>query len=145
MVLKCLRINLLIVIIPLITFISLLLLSYSFGRKGSVYIAILSSFTSAFLSFLSFLLSLDGVVNHYSFFKFFFSVTANINFSFVFDSLTVSMLVVVNVVSFVVHLYSTEYMKNDPFLHSFLSFLSLFTFFMNLLVCADNFIFLLIG
>ncbi len=56
-----------------------------------------------------------------------------------FDSLTVFMCVVVTFISFLVHLYSIEYMSHDPHLSRFMSYLSLFTFFMLILVTADNF------
>jgi NADH:ubiquinone oxidoreductase subunit 5 (subunit L)/multisubunit Na+/H+ antiporter MnhA subunit len=55
------------------------------------------------------------------------------------------MLIVVNLVSFVVHLYSIDYMKNDPYLNRFLSYISLFTFFMLILITADNLVQLFLG
>lgn len=55
------------------------------------------------------------------------------------------MLVVITTISFLVHLYSSEYMGHDPFLPRFLSFLSLFTFFMLVLVTADNLVQLFLG
>lgn len=55
------------------------------------------------------------------------------------------MLIVVLAVSTLVHLYSTEYMSEDPHLPRFLSYLSLFTFFMLLLITSDNFIGLFLG
>ena len=55
------------------------------------------------------------------------------------------MLIVVTYVSAVVHLYSIEYMGNDPHIQRFMSYLSLFTFFMLILVTADNFIQMFIG
>jgi len=55
------------------------------------------------------------------------------------------MLVVVLSVSTVVHLYSTEYMSEDPHLPRFMSYLSLFTFFMLLLISSDNFVGLFLG
>lgn len=55
------------------------------------------------------------------------------------------MLLVITGVSCLVHLYSTEYMANDPHLSRFLGYLSLFTFFMLLLVTADNFIVMFLG
>jgi NADH:ubiquinone oxidoreductase subunit 5 (subunit L)/multisubunit Na+/H+ antiporter MnhA subunit len=64
---------------------------------------------------------------------------------FMFDSLTVSMCVVVTFISFLVHLYSTEYMSHDPHLPRFMSYLSLFTFFMLILVTADNFLQMFVG
>jgi NADH:ubiquinone oxidoreductase subunit 5 (subunit L)/multisubunit Na+/H+ antiporter MnhA subunit len=63
----------------------------------------------------------------------------------VFDPLSVIMLIVVTGVSSLVHLYSTEYMLHDPHLTRFLGYLSLFTFFMLILVTADNFLIMFLG
>jgi NADH-ubiquinone oxidoreductase chain 5 len=52
---------------------------------------------------------------------------------------------VVNSVSFLVHLYSIGYMEQDAHIPRFMSYLSLFTFFMIILVTADNFIQLFVG
>jgi proton-translocating NADH-quinone oxidoreductase chain L len=68
-----------------------------------------------------------------------------VQFGLFFDSLTATMLVVITTISFLVHLYSTEYMGHDPFLTRFLSFLSLFTFFMLILVTSDNLVQLFLG
>ena len=73
------------------------------------------------------------------------SEVLNVDWGFMFDSLTVSMCVVVTFISFVVHLYSTEYMSHDPHLPRFMSYLSLFTFFMLILISADNFLQLFVG
>src|ERR1700694_4116177 len=54
------------------------------------------------------------------------------------DTLTAVMLVVVNTVSSLVHLYSIGYMDEDPYRPRFFSYLSLFTFAMLMLVTADN-------
>ena len=67
------------------------------------------------------------------------------DWSFCFDTLTAVMLVVVTFVSSLVHLYSMEYMGEDPHLPRFMSYLSLFTFFMLILVTADNFIQMFVG
>lgn len=55
------------------------------------------------------------------------------------------MLFVVSLVSTIVHLYSIDYMSHDPHLPRFMSYLSLFSFFMLILVSADNFIQLFLG
>lgn len=69
----------------------------------------------------------------------------SINFGLLFDGLTSSMILVVCTISGLVHLYSINYMSHDPYLSRFLSYLSFFTFFMLVLVTADNFIQLFIG
>nr|YP_007475003.1 NADH dehydrogenase subunit 5 [Pneumocystis murina]AFR90413.1 NADH dehydrogenase subunit 5 [Pneumocystis murina] len=48
-------------------------------------------------------------------------------------------------ISFLVHCYSITYMKSDPHNPRFFSYLSLFTFFMLLLVSGDNYLILFIG
>jgi NADH-quinone oxidoreductase subunit L len=68
-----------------------------------------------------------------------------VNFGFMFDSVTSIMLILVTTVSSLVHLYSTEYMAGDPHKPRFMSYLSLFTFFMLILVTADNLLQLFIG
>lgn len=55
------------------------------------------------------------------------------------------MFVVVTTVSSIVHLYSCAYMYTDPFLSRFMSYLSLFTFFMLLLVSSGNLLILFFG
>ena len=68
-----------------------------------------------------------------------------ISWGFLFDSLSMSMLLMISIVSFLVHLYSIGYMGTDPHLPRFMSYLSLFTFFMFILVTGDNFIQLFLG
>jgi len=66
-------------------------------------------------------------------------------FSLRFDSLTSIMLLVVTVVSFCVHFYSFVYMYDQPYVVRFLSYLSLFTFFMLMLVSSGNLLNLFLG
>ncbi|SON54919.1 NADH-quinone oxidoreductase subunit 12 [Hartmannibacter diazotrophicus] len=66
------------------------------------------------------------------------SGTLSVDWAFRIDTLTAVMLVVVNTVSFLVHLYSMGYMSHDPARPRFFAYLSLFTFAMLMLVTADN-------
>jgi NADH-ubiquinone oxidoreductase chain 5 len=68
-----------------------------------------------------------------------------IQWTFAFDSLTVTMLIVILSISTCAHFYSIEYMLYDPHQIKFMSYLSLFTFFMLLLVTSSNFIILFLG
>ena len=67
------------------------------------------------------------------------------DFGLQFDSLTAIMLIVITSVSALVHIYSTGYMAGDPHVPRFMSYLSLFTFLMIVLVTSDNYIQLFIG
>ena len=55
------------------------------------------------------------------------------------------MLVLVLGISFLVHLFSIGYMEGDPHIPRFMGYLSLFTFFMVVLVSAGNLIQLFVG
>ncbi|WP_343358334.1 NADH-quinone oxidoreductase subunit L [Bartonella schoenbuchensis] len=61
------------------------------------------------------------------------------------DTLTAVMLVVVNSISVLVHIYSIGYMHHDPSRSRFFAYLSLFTFMMLMLVTADNLIQMFFG
>ncbi len=62
-----------------------------------------------------------------------------------FDTLSVLMIAVVTIVSFMVHVYSVGYMSHDKSIPRFMAYLSLFTFFMLMLVTADNFVQMFFG
>ena len=64
---------------------------------------------------------------------------------FLIDSLTTVMLLVVSIISLFVHLFSSEYMKEDPHLPRFMAYLSIFTFFMLILISSDNLIQFFLG
>src|SRR5882762_4103496 len=73
------------------------------------------------------------------------SGTLDINWSLRVDTLTAVMLIVVTGVSSMVHVYSVGYMAEDPSIPRFMAYLSLFTFFMLMLVTADNLVQLFFG
>ncbi len=61
------------------------------------------------------------------------------------DELTAMMVFTVTIVSFLIHVYSIGYMSHDTSIPRFFSYLSLFTFFMLVLVTSDNFLQLYLG
>lgn len=67
------------------------------------------------------------------------------NLGFLIDPLTVVMLLVVNFVSLLVHIYSIGYMADDDGYQRFFSYISLFTFMMLMLVTSNNFLQLFFG
>lgn len=74
-------------------------------------------------------------------------VSGNIRFEvgFLVDNLTVMMLLVVNFVSLMVHIYTIGYMHDDEGYQRFFCYISLFTFSMLMLVMSNNFLQLFFG
>lgn len=68
-----------------------------------------------------------------------------VNWEFMFDQLSVSMIIPVCYISTIVHIYSVSYMSGDPHIQRFFSYLSLFTFFMLILVSGANYLIMFIG
>ena len=116
------------------------------GPKGSAIITTGCLATSFLLSAFAFYeVGLMGSVVYIRLAPWVSSEVLLINWGFMFDSLTVIMCCVVTFISSLVHLYSIEYMSHDPHLPRFMSYLSLFTFFMLILVTADNYIQMFLG
>lgn len=136
---------LLIVFLPLINF----LIFVFFGAKvNRSQLSIFTILSMAFILISIILLApavIAGTVQTTSLGVWAVSGLFEINWNFTIDALTYVMLIVVLTVSTVVHLYATEYMSEDPHLPRFMSYLSLFTFFMLLLITSDNFIGLFLG
>lgn len=125
-------------------------LSGLFGRQlGSRGAAIISTsclfFSLVFSLFAVYEVGLNGGFVYIKLATWINSETLNVDWGFMFDSLTVIMCVVVTFISSFVHLYSIEYMSHDPHLARFMSYLSLFTFFMLILVTGDNLIQMFLG
>lgn len=137
---------LLIVFLPLIGSISAGLFGRKIGPYGSSVLTTTCLILTFFCSFFAFYeVALLGCPVYIKLIPWIDSEVLNIDWGFMFDSLTVVMCCVVTFVSSLVHLYSTEYMSHDPHLSRFMSYLSLFTFFMLILVTADNFVQMFVG
>jgi NADH-ubiquinone oxidoreductase chain 5 len=121
-----------------------------FGRKvgvsGSQLITCTCVIITTFLAVMAFIeVGLNNIPVTIYLFRWIDSETLNISWGFNFDSLTVSMLIPVLVVSSLVHVYSIGYMSHDPHNQRFFSYLSLFTFMMITLVTANNFLLMFVG
>jgi NADH-ubiquinone oxidoreductase chain 5 len=134
------------IFLPLLGSISSGLFGRKLGPKGSTYITVSCLLTTFLLSFFAFYeVALAGSPVYIKLMPWIDSELFNVDWGFLFDTLTVVMCCVVTFVSSLVHIYSTEYMSHDPHLPRFMSYLSLFTFFMLILVTADNFIQMFVG
>lgn len=68
-----------------------------------------------------------------------------VNYGIMLDSLSMTVIVPIGIVTLCVLMYSTRYMKYDPNCNSFYIFLSIFAIFMTILIVSDNFIMMFIG
>jgi NADH-quinone oxidoreductase subunit L len=82
--------------------------------------------------------ALGGAPRTIELFSWINSGTFEVNWTLRFDTLTAVMVFVVTVVSSMVHVYSVGYMSHDPHIPRFMAYLGFFTFFMLMLVTADN-------
>jgi len=116
------------------------------GDRNSEIITCLLVSISAILSLIIFK---EVIINYYEnnlvIFNWLNSGTLNVNWSIKIDTVSSVMLVVVCFISSLVHIYSVGYMSEDPHKTRFMSFLSLFTFAMLILVTSDNFLQLFFG
>ena len=135
----------LIILLPFLGFLSGIFLG-KYLNKGVCFITTFNLFLSFLLSLIALLNTIfTGVNSKLSFGVWIIIDSLQVNWSFLFDSLTLIMLFVITFISTLVHLYSIEYMENDPHLPRFMSYLSLFTFFMLILVTGNNFLQMFVG
>nr|YP_010890073.1 NADH dehydrogenase subunit 5 [Praya dubia]WJJ70097.1 NADH dehydrogenase subunit 5 [Praya dubia] len=132
--------------LPLISFIICFFGGRKIGYNGSKIISIFLLLLTVIISYLIFYeiinKELTVIVN---FFYWFNLGLLSTSFSFLYDKISSSMLILIVSISLLVHIFSIFYMKEDPHLPRFMSYLSLFTFFMVILVISNNLIQLFIG
>jgi NADH-quinone oxidoreductase subunit L len=136
-----------IVFLPLIGFLIAGLFGQSIGSKASEYVTTGLLIIAAVLSWIVFF---NVALGHQEAFtvpvlSFIQSGNLNVDWALRVDTLTAVMLVVVNTVSSLVHVYSIGYMHHDPDRPRFFAYLSLFTFAMLALVTSDNLVQMFFG
>jgi NADH-ubiquinone oxidoreductase chain 5 len=137
---------LLILVLPLLSSLFTGLYGIKLGFKGVSFLSVSCLYYTFFLSiFILYEVSFNNCFVYLKFFTWIDSECLNINWGFMFDSLTAIMCFIISFISLMVHIYSIEYMKHDPHLPRFMSYLSLFTFFMLILVSSDNFVQMFVG
>ena len=125
------------------------IIGYLGGSQLKYFSEIITSLLVSISAALSILLFWNGIQNNtygnYKIFEWISSGNFIANWSINIDPLSSIMLVVVTFVSALVHIYSIGYMSHDPHKPRFMSYLSLFTFSMLVLVVSDNFLQLFFG
>jgi NADH:ubiquinone oxidoreductase subunit 5 (subunit L)/multisubunit Na+/H+ antiporter MnhA subunit len=134
------------VFLPCISSITVGLLGTKLGKIGTYIVSITNLFISCIFSIIMLydivvlenttIINLGNWINLEVF---------KLDWVFIFDPLSVVMCTVVLLVSFLVHIYSINYMGDDPHVPRFFSYLTLFTFFMLLLVVSENLVLFYFG
>jgi len=136
----------LLVFLPLIASLVVGFFGRTLGDRISQLITCSFVIVSALLSIFYFVdVAINSNVYNFKIANWVSSGSLVLNWSIYIDTLTSVMLVVVTSVSALVHVYSVGYMSHDPDKPRFMSYLSLFTFMMLMLVTSDNFLQLFFG
>lgn len=135
-----------IVVLPFLSFFVAATSGRFLGRQGVCFFTTFCTFLAFFISlFIFYEVVVCQSVCSIKLISWMVVDSLVICWGFIFDCLCASMLVVVTSVSALVHLYATSYMGDDPHLSRFMSYLSLFTFFMLILVTSDNYAQMFVG
>jgi len=126
--------------LPFLSFLILIFFGNKFKDKSHYPALFLIAFT--LLNALVFLIEFlsNGHMHLENSFEWFNTGSFVVSLGYMVDNVTVIMLCVVSLISFLVHLYSTEYMKDDPRYSRYFAFLGIFTFSMNGIVLSDSLI-----
>src|SRR5947199_9243901 len=134
--------------IPLIPLLACLLNTFFGARLGKRGAGLLASFavgaSFAIALYIFWLLPASGVIRD-TVYTWIESGSFQVKVSFQVDALTAVMLLVVTGIGFLIHHYSLGYMGHDEGMVRFFVYLSLFIFFMLLLVVGDNLLILFVG
>lgn len=136
-----------IVLAPLIGSVIAGLFGKLIGRSGAHWITIIGVGISSILSLLAYyhLFYNGGEVYNETIYTWLNSGNLHFEIGFLVDKLSVTMMVVVTFVSWMIHIYTIGYMHDDPGYQRFFSYISLFTFSMLMLVMSNNFMQLFFG
>jgi len=136
-----------IIAFPLLGFLAAGLWGSRLGARACEFITCGLIILSALASWAVFIAVAFGGRPAFSIELFSWMVSGNLHFSWALriDTLTAVMLVVVNTVSALVHIYAVGYMQHDPSRPRFFAYLSFFTFMMLALVTSDNLLQLFFG
>ena len=134
-------------LIPILPFAGFLVagLFGKYLKERAAYAAIAGVVGAFLLSFSTFLDVLDGTIINENLYSWVSIGTLSVNVGFQIDQLTAVMLLVVTTLSSLIHIYSVGYMHGDKGYARFFSYLALFTFFMLVLVMANNFLLMFVG
>ena len=130
----------------IITSLSSIFLGHKLSTNGSLFLFIFCHFITLIISwFLYYEVCILKLTCYIDLFPWVMIGNFIIYWSFIFDTLSCTMLVVIVSISFFANVYSLDYMNLEPHKIRFFCYLSLFTFTMVMLVTANNLLQLFLG
>lgn len=144
--------NILLTLIPMFPFAGFLILALAGGKFSRKMVAFTGAFTvgvSALFSLVLGIANLDAFTNgdiiYVKLWEWIKVDQLTVDFSLRLDSLSMVFLFVITFVGFLIHLYSTEFMKDDEGYSRYFAYMNLFVSSMLILVLADNLLLLYLG
>ncbi|MEX2353671.1 MAG: NADH-quinone oxidoreductase subunit L [Gammaproteobacteria bacterium] len=136
-----------IVLAPLLGAIIAGLFGRVIGRSGAHWVTIIGVGISSILSLYAYkyIVYDGGEIFNQTIYTWLTTGGLGLEIGFMVDRLSVTMMVVVSFVSWMIHIYTIGYMRDDPGYQRFFSYISLFTFSMLMLVMSNNFLQLFFG
>jgi len=115
------------------------------GRRGAHRVTIFGMVVATLAAAVVFFDVLHGNVYNGPVYTWLVAGNSRFEIGFLIDRLSATMMLTVSFVSLMVHIYTIGYMADDPGYQRFFSYISLFTFFMLMLVSSNNFLQLFFG
>lgn len=134
-------------LIPILPLIGFLILAFGGKKLSKSLVSIIGCGTvlAAFGLSLGIFFQLHGSTQTVKLLDWFNVGSLRIDFSFLIDPLSVLFMLIITGIGFLIHVYSTGYMKEDEKYDRFFAYLNLFVFFMLLLVMGSNYIVMFVG
>ncbi|MDE0151113.1 MAG: NADH-quinone oxidoreductase subunit L [Bdellovibrionales bacterium] len=129
-------------ITPLVGFLANSFIRWN--KHVSAWLGCSSSFVS-FISALYLFLDYSGKTQEILLFPWIYIKQLHVDFSILLDALSLTMILIITGVGFLIHIFSVEYMWNDKRIGRYFSYLNLFLFNMLILVLGNNLLLLFVG
>lgn len=134
-------------LIPILPLVGFLIIAFGGKKLSKSLVSIIGcgSVLAAFGLSLGIFFQLNGSSQTVKLLDWFHVGRLQIDFSFLIDPLSVLFMLIITGIGFLIHVYSTGYMKEDEKYDRFFAYLNLFVFFMLLLVMGSNYIVMFVG
>ncbi len=135
----------LIPVFPLLGFLAISFLGKSFKNKMAAGVLASAMVLFSFIISCALFIQLPATPQSITYFDWINVSSLKIPISFLIDPVSCVMLLIITGVGFLIHVYSTGYMKEDEAFNRFFAHMNLFIFFMLILVLGNNYVLMFAG